>query len=305
MVGLSLPVFFSSGFLLPTSCCLLLASRFLYIRVDQAPYQSLATCGEEIAVAWKLDSFGATDIGGRCQNNQDSLFFDDEIRLYVVADGMGGQNAGEVASRIAVEMISGFVRRSREQERLTWPYGIDPLISYNGNSLRTAIMLANKRIWKEAESQEEYTGMGTTIVTALADEETITICHAGDSRVYRIRGGSIEQITQDDTWVQSAVERGILQREQMRSHPLRNIITKAIGAEQNIDLPVLDIPIQENDYYLLCSDGLHGTLQDSQMLEIITSAENDLMKAVTSLIEAANAGGGRDNITALLLQCRQ
>ena len=256
-------------------------------------------------MVWRLDSFGATDIGGRCQNNQDSLFFDDEIRLYIVADGMGGHSAGEVASRIAVEMISGFVRRSREQERLTWPYGIDPLISYNGNSLRTSIMLANKRIWKEAESQEEYTGMGTTVVAALADEETITICHAGDSRVYRIRDGSIEQITRDDTWVQSAVEKGILQREQTRSHPLRNIITKAIGAEQNIDLPVIDIPLQEKDFYLLCSDGLHGTLQDSQLLEIIASAGNDLMQAVTSLVEAANAGGGRDNITALLLQCRQ
>jgi serine/threonine protein phosphatase PrpC len=252
----------------------------------------------------KIESFGATDIGGRCQNNQDSLLFDDEIGLYVVADGMGGHNAGEVASRLAVEMISGFVRRSREQERLTWPYGIDPQISYNGNSLRTAIMLANKRIWKEAESQEEYTGMGTTVVTALADEDTVTICHAGDSRVYRIRAGEMEQITLDDTWVQSAVEKGILQREQMRSHPLRNIITKAIGAEQSIEVPVLDFPLVEKDYYLLCSDGLHGTLQDAQMLEIITSAGDDLMKSVTSLIEAANAGGGRDNITALLLQCR-
>jgi PPM family protein phosphatase len=255
-------------------------------------------------VVFKLDSFGATDIGGRCQNNQDSLFFDDEIRLYVVADGMGGHNAGEVASRIAVEMISGFVRRSREQERMTWPYGIDPLISYNGNSLRTAIMLANKRIWKEAESQEEFTGMGTTVVTALADEETVTISSAGDSRIYRIRNGAIEQVTRDDTWVQSAVEKGILQKEQTRSHPLRNIITKAIGAEQNIETPVADFPLQEKDLYLLCSDGLHGTLQDAQMLEIITSANDDLMKAVTSLIEAANAGGGRDNITALLLHCR-
>jgi serine/threonine protein phosphatase PrpC len=252
----------------------------------------------------KVESFGATDVGRRRRQNQDSLLFDDNLGLYIVADGMGGHNAGEVASCLAVDVVTGFIQRSREHERLTWPYGIDPTISYNANSLRTAMMLANLRIWREAENQTEYTGMGTTVVAALVGDETVTISSAGDSRAYRIRqGNGIEQITTDDTWVQAAFDHGVLEHDEVRRNPLKNIITKAVGAKQSIDLPILEETLSEGDCYLLCSDGLHGMVSDSRMLQIVQEAEGDLKRAVLALVEAANTNGGRDNITAVLLRC--
>ena len=254
-------------------------------------------------VACKIISSGASDIGRRRPQNQDTLFLDDQIGLYIVADGMGGHNAGKTASSLAVETISAFIRRTREQERLTWPYGIDPQISYNGNGLRTAMMLANRRIWREAESQDRYTGMGTTVVAALADGGMMSIAHAGDSRAYRIHQSAIEQLTTDDTWVQAVVETGIVQHDQARNHRLKNIITKAVGAEQNIEVPVIEQCLEPGDHLLLCSDGLHGMVQDSRILEIVRSAGGDLGKAVSALIEAANSGGGKDNITVILVSC--
>jgi protein phosphatase len=251
----------------------------------------------------KVESYGATDVGRRRHQNQDTLLFDDNLGLYVVADGMGGHNAGEIASCLAVEVVSGFIHRSREHERLTWPYGIDPKISYNANSLRTAMMLANLRIWREAENQTEYTGMGTTVVAALVGEDAVTFSSAGDSRAYRIREDTIEQITVDDTWVQAAVEHGVLEHDEIRKNPLKNIITKAVGAKQSIDLPIFEETLREGDRYLLCSDGLHGMVSDARMLEIVQASEGDLKRAVLNLIEAANTNGGRDNITAVILRC--
>lgn len=251
-----------------------------------------------------IESFGATDVGRRRRLNEDSLLVDDEAGLYIVADGMGGHNAGEVASRLAVEVVTNFIRRSRSDDEITWPYGVDPKLSLNANRLRTAVMLANKRVWKEADNREEYTGMGTTIVAALAGGDVLTLCSAGDSRAYRIRQGRLQQITVDDSWVHAAFSEGMLNSEEIQEHPMKNIITKAVGAKEMIELPVIEETLQEGDLCLLCSDGLHGMVSDLRMLEIVLAAQSDLNKAVLELIAAANAGGGKDNITALLLRYR-
>ncbi len=259
---------------------------------------------ETSPVAHIIESFGASDIGRRRRQNQDTLLVDDETGLYIVADGMGGHNAGKIASEMAVETIAGFIRRTREHDRLTWPYGIDPRMSYNGNRLRTAIRLANRKIWKESESQDQYTGMGTTVVAALADSGLIALSSAGDTRAYRIRQDAIEQLTTDDTWIQAALDSGILHEDQTRSHALRNIVTKAVGAEEDIDVPIIEHSVLPGDRYLMCSDGLHGIVNDSQILEIVRSARGDPEEAVAALIEAANSGGGKDNITVVLLYYR-
>jgi protein phosphatase len=250
----------------------------------------------------KFVSFGATDVGRRRQLNEDNLFFDDGAGLYIVADGMGGHNAGEVASRMAIEAVTAFMRRSCETDKLTWPFGIEPNLSYGSNRLRTAVMLANRRVWREADGRAEYTGMGTTVVSAFVEDGTISICSAGDSRAYRIRGWELEQITTDDSWVQAAYNVGALNETKLHTHPMRSIITKAVGAKESIELDVAEEPIQPGDIYLLCSDGLHVMLEDSQILEIIKDGNGDLQQSVADLIAAANQAGGRDNITVLLLR---
>jgi protein phosphatase len=252
-----------------------------------------------------IKSAGVTDIGRRRQLNEDALFVDDESGLYVVADGMGGHNAGEVASKLAVETVSNFVRRSGDDEEITWPYGVDPTISINANRLRTAIMLANKRVWKEADNREDYTGMGTTIVAGLVEDDHITLCGAGDSRAYRLRGDALDQITTDDSWVQVALTEGLLQADEAENHPMKNIITKAVGAKQNIELTVHEEPLEDGDVYLLCTDGLHGMVAEARILEILRDKKDDLEQAVQTLITAANDKGGKDNITAIVLHYRK
>jgi len=251
-----------------------------------------------------MDSFGVSDIGRRRKLNEDSVFLDNELGLYIVADGMGGHNAGEVASSLAVEVVSNFIRRSREEEEITWPYGIDPQISLNGNRLRTAVMLANKRVWKEADNREEYTGMGSTLVAALAASEEVLLCNAGDSRAYRLRDRKLQQVTTDDSWVQAALSEGVLQPQEIQHHYMKNIITKAIGARESIDVGILEHRLQPEDVFLLCSDGLHGMVNDGEIERIIVSAQGELEKAVRELIQAANEGGGKDNISAVLFRHR-
>ena len=246
-----------------------------------------------------IASFGKTDIGRRRKLNEDSLLVDDATGLYVVADGMGGHSAGEVASRLAVEVVRNFIARSKEEEEITWPFGIDPQMSLNGNRLKTAVMLANKRVWKEADSREDYTGMGTTVVAALVEREEVAICNAGDSRAYVFREGKLVQRTVDDSWVQAAFSEGILKPDEIQHHPMRNIITKAVGARETLDVTVIEDPWKVGDLYLLCSDGLHGMVPDAEMEEIVRNSGSRLDVAVERLIEAANAKGGKDNITAV------
>jgi protein phosphatase len=250
-----------------------------------------------------VESFAKSDVGCRRKINEDSFLVDDDLGLYIVADGMGGQNAGEVASRMAVDAVARFIFRSRDADGLTWPFGIDPELSVNGNRIRTAVMLANRRVWKEADSRREFTGMGTTIVAVLAEHGVLTFCSAGDSRAYRIRNREIEQITTDDSWIQAAVLAGASIKDRLQEHPLRNLVTKAVGAKETIELVILETPFQNRDLYLLCSDGLHGEISDEKILELVLAARGDFEQAVAELVAAANAAGGKDNITTLLLHC--
>ena len=250
----------------------------------------------------KIESQGASDIGLRRQLNEDFLVIDREIGLFIVADGMGGHNAGEIASKLAAETVSKFMQHSIDEDEITWPYGINPKLSINANRLRTAIMLANKRVWKEADQRQDYTGMGTTLGAAIAGGGHITFAGAGDSRIYRIRGDTMEQMTVDDSWVQVAINEGVLDPDDAQSHPMKNIITKAIGAKDNIEFSVREEQLQEGDVYLLCSDGLHGMVSDEAILRVVLESEGELEKCVQGLIKAANENGGKDNVTALLLR---
>lgn len=249
-----------------------------------------------------LEAYGQTDVGRRRKLNEDSYLVDADTNLYAVCDGMGGHNAGEVASKMAIETLESFIQKSHREKEITWPYGLDVNLSFDGNRLRTALQLANKRVFKAADNREDYTGMGTTAVAALITGDVMTLGSAGDSRCYLVRDGQLTQLTQDDSWVTSAWAEGILSAEEIERHPLRNVITKAIGAKESIEIEVSEQQLRNGDIYFLCSDGLHALLPDEQILRVITPFPGSLQEAAQKLIEAANEAGGKDNISVVMLR---
>lgn len=249
-----------------------------------------------------IEAYGRTDVGRRRKINEDSFLVSPETSLYAVCDGMGGHNAGEVASRMAIETISAFIRRSAAEKEITWPWGLDANLSFDANRLKTAIRLANARVFQAADNREELTGMGTTVVTALVSGDVMTIGSAGDSRCYLARDGALRQLTRDDSWVSAALGEGILNSDDVEHHPLRNVITKAVGARDAIDLDVIEHDLRPGDLVMLCSDGLHGMVSDQEIERIVLAPSASLEEASARLVDAANEAGGRDNVTVVLLR---
>lgn len=250
-----------------------------------------------------LEAFGQTDVGRRRKLNEDNILLDPECHLYSVCDGMGGHNAGEVASKMAIEALAAFIRKSAGEEKdITWPYGLDANLSFEANRLRTAIKLANKKVYKAADNREDYTGMGTTCVAALVADKVATVGSAGDSRCYLLRDGKLSQITRDDSWVTAAWAEGILSAEEIEKHPLRNVITKAVGAKDTIEIETVEHRLESGDVLLICSDGLHAMINDAAIQQTLTPFPSTLQDAGQKLIDAANEAGGKDNISVVLLR---
>jgi len=249
-----------------------------------------------------LEAHGQTDVGRRRKLNEDNYLVDPEPNLYAVCDGMGGHNAGEVASKMAIETLAAFIEKSHREKEITWPYGLDVNLSFDGNRLKTAIKLANKKVFRAADNREDYTGMGTTIVAALVTTNVMTIGSAGDSRCYLIREAKLTQLTRDDSWVSAALGEGILNSDEIDRHPLRNVITKAVGAKDTIELDVVEHRLLNGDIAMLCSDGLYAMLTDEQILQTVTPFPASLSEAATKLIDAANEAGGKDNVSVVLLR---
>ena len=249
-----------------------------------------------------LEAYGQTDVGRRRKLNEDAFLVNPEANLYAVCDGMGGHNAGEVASKMAIENLAAFIEKSHQEKEITWPYGLDVNLSFDGNRLKTAIKLANKKVFRAADNREDYTGMGTTVVATVVTGNTMTIGSAGDSRCYLLREGQLTQLTRDDSWVSAALGEGILNSDEIEKHPLRNVITKAVGAKDNIELDVIEHVLVPGDVAFLCSDGLHAMLRDEKILEALTPFPPTLPEAAAKLIAAANEAGGKDNVSVVLLR---
>jgi len=224
------------------------------------------------------------DSFGRCQPSDPAVL--DRGFLYVVADGMGGHAAGDVASQMAVEIVL--------DEYYTIPDWQDP-----AQGLRLAIERANEAIHLRANEDPDLREMGTTIVAAVIGGNDLTLANVGDSRGYLLRGGRLQQLTRDHSWVAKAVEDGVLTREQAREHPDRNIIYRSLGAGPTVEVQVTTLSLAFGDRLLLCTDGLTDGLSDAEIAEL--AAEADLETAADSLISAANNRGGADNITVTLL----
>ncbi|MBS1766794.1 MAG: Stp1/IreP family PP2C-type Ser/Thr phosphatase [Acidobacteria bacterium] len=240
-----------------------------------------------------------TDVGCVRKHNEDNLLMAQDLGLFVVADGLGGHAAGEVASQIVVETIGRFVADTVEQER-TWPVDYDAALSFNSNRLKAAVALSDKAIAEDIRSNPERETMGSTVVALLVGDGKATLAHVGDSRAYLLDADGIRQVTRDHSWVAEQVANGILTPSEARVHPFRNVITQALGNGGELEVEVQELDLAESERLLLCSDGLSGMVPDQQIWDIVNKADT-YQEAVEALISAARAAGGEDNITAVLV----
>ncbi|MBI5516920.1 MAG: Stp1/IreP family PP2C-type Ser/Thr phosphatase [Deltaproteobacteria bacterium] len=244
---------------------------------------------------------GRSDVGLQREHNEDSFALLDHHGLFIVADGMGGHRAGDVASRIATEAVSAFFDIT-EREDATWPFHYDPALSSEENRLLTGIKVANKSIYEASARSAEHRGMGTTVVGMLVSPSRarVFIGHVGDSRCYRIRARSITLLTQDHSLVNEYIRAMPELTEAQRDELPRNVITRALGMTEGVQVDLAVDQSEVGDRYLLCSDGLSGMLTDEELRDLVVSAP-DPDEACRELIRAANERGGEDNITAVVL----
>jgi PPM family protein phosphatase len=246
-----------------------------------------------------------TDVGRKRKGNEDSLFLNPEQRLFVVADGMGGHAAGEVASKVAVDSINEFVCLTGGDEEITWPFGLDENISYDGNRLKTAIRHANRKVLEATKEKSEYEGMATTVAAVLVDGDMANIGHVGDSRIYLFSEGALSLLTSDHSWVNEQIQSGVISPDQARSHPLRNVVTRALGGKADLAVDMQVRKMKPGEILLLCSDGLTTMVPDEEIEQVLQENMGDLKAAAEGLVNAANEHGGEDNITVVLLQFQE
>jgi protein phosphatase len=252
-----------------------------------------------------ITAFGVTHPGRVRPSNEDALHWDTRAGLFVVADGMGGHQAGEVASQLAIETLRSFLASSHGDRDLTWPYGFNPELSFNGNRLLTAVKLANRRIYQAGEEQQDYAGMGTTIVAAIIEGSQLTFCGVGDSRLYLLAPNGFVQLTHDDSWVATVLahEPGV-DESTLAHHPMRHVLTNVVGARDETDVEIGECALRGGETLLLCSDGLHGTLDDLT-IELILAGGGTVEEMAERLIVGALDRNANDNVTALLVHCEK
>jgi len=231
--------------------------------------------------------------------NEDALLWDPQLGLLMVADGMGGHNAGEVASHLAVDTLHAFMKTSADGDDFTWPFGINPRLSFAANRLITALKIANRRVYRESEANSSYTGMGTTVVVALAEGAHMTFVSVGDSRIYSLHGSELRQLTSDDSWVVMLQKESGFDARAFDKHPMRHVLTSVVGARPEVDAEVQEMELVDGQTILLCTDGLHGGLPDP-LIRSILQAETDLQRAADRLVDTAVNRDGSDNVTILL-----
>jgi protein phosphatase len=228
--------------------------------------------------------------------NEDAHFVDLSLGLLVVADGMGGHNAGEVASRLAVEAVVDFIRVTHERRDITWPFPFNPSRSMTLNRLEAALRLANRKVHDAGEREPSHAGMGTTIVAALVEGDRIVIGHVGDSRAYVLRDGALQQRTEDHTWVNAVM--GAANRASV-DHPYRHVLTNGIGLGAELSPALTEDRLKPGEQWLICTDGVHGSLDEDALRHAVTghTPETAALEAVQRALDA----GTTDNATAVVL----
>ena len=256
----------------------------------------------------KLIAAGLTNVGMKRAHNEDNHILVPEENLFVVADGMGGHASGEVASDIAVNSVADFFKKTSADEEQTWPYKEERGLKYEENRLVAGIKLANRRIFETAQADVRKRGMGTTIVTALFTHNGAYIGHCGDSRCYRFRNGKLELLTEDHSLLNDYLKNHKLSQEEIENFPHKNVIVRALGMKDSVQVDISRLEPQEGDIYLLCSDGLSGMVHEPEMHDKIQAflgdpaKVNDIEQLCHALIDAANKNGGTDNVTVVAVR---
>ena len=244
-----------------------------------------------------LEFFSVTDTGRARRNNEDSVALDEAGQVAVLADGMGGYNAREVASGMASDRV-----RSELAARLK-PLGPQPTDTDVRSALLDAVDTANREVFDAAMSHAEYAGMGTTLVVAVYRGDRLWLGHIGDSRAYRFRNGQLEQLTRDHSLLQEQIDAGLITAEQAAYSMHKNLVTRAVGVDEVVELEIHDYPVEPGDVLLMCSDGLSDMLSDDQIAQLLRTNDS-LPAAGAMLVQAANAAGGRDNIAVVLARAK-
>lgn len=241
----------------------------------------------------KLTAFGLTDVGKRRESNEDSFLLEPGRGVYAVADGMGGHAAGEIASHLAIETLREVLDRDDPAEARK---SVDTATEW----LRGAVVEANRRICESIRLHEERRGMGTTVVALVQSGQDAVVGHVGDSRLYLLRGKELVRMTSDHSWVNEQVKLGLMNDDTAQRHPMRNIVTRALGSRTEVVVDLTSVQVQSGDIFLLCSDGLNTMLADEQIHAILVEHRDDPEAACGALVEAANRYGGEDNVTVVV-----
>lgn len=251
----------------------------------------------------KFDFSARTHVGMKRDHNEDNYLTLAEEGLFAVCDGMGGYAAGEVASKLACDEIKQFFEMTAKDQDATWPFKLDKALSYDENRLSVAVKLANQSVYERGQTDPRCRGMGTTFVGVLfTEEQKAVLAHAGDSRAYLLRRGALSRLTADHSLVEEYVRLGRLTAEEARNFPQKNIILRALGQQRNIDVEIHTHQPEAGDIFLLCSDGLSGMIDDDRMRNILAANADDLDGCAQIFIEEANAAGGLDNVTCVLVR---
>jgi len=248
---------------------------------------------------YKLEVANVSDVGCKRPHNEDSTASNEALGILVLADGMGGYKAGEVASAIAVTGVYNDIESGLENSR---PAGMDQSSGLDKHSvlIRNAVNRANSTIYDTAQADEHCKGMGTTVVTAITYEDKISIAHVGDSRLYRFRENDLKQITKDHSLVQELIDRGLFSPEEAEQNAPKNLVTRALGIDAKVEIDVIEDELAIGDIYLLCSDGLTDMVKDEEIHLTLGKYSGNLALAADKLVEIANKYGGKDNISVIL-----
>ena len=246
----------------------------------------------------KVEYFGQTDVGKKREKNEDSLLINEKLGLFLVADGMGGHQGGETASRLAVKTVGETIRHLTEDPETTTASELQFDRSDPGEILKYSLRLASQKIFEEANRSPHLRGMGTTAVGLLIRDDKGYIAHVGDSRAYLVREGEIKQLTTDHSLVAEQLKAGFITEGELKHHKLKNIITRSVGFQSDVDVDLLIRDLEPGDHILLCSDGLTNLVEDEELMKIVS--KNSPKSACQKLIELANKKGGDDNVTVIV-----
>ncbi len=251
-----------------------------------------------------FDVGARSDVGRRRGNNEDNFTVAPEIGLFVLSDGMGGEAAGELASKIAVEEISRHMKDAVRNQNAPLLGDPNPQFAEFTNQLVGSIRRSNRVIWEAAQHHASQRGMGATVVAALLRGPVMSIAHVGDSRIYLLRGGAMQQLTQDHSLVMEQVRRGLITREEAQRSDMQNIIVRALGAEETVNADMDEVFVMPGDHVILCSDGLTRMVHDEGIAQVVGEAQSP-QQACDRLVEIANDSGGEDNITVIVLRLKE